>query len=109
MNDRLDRVNSSEKTLFYSAISVISAFLVEISILTGRIISAVIRLYQIFISPLLGAGCRFYPSCSQYAREALAAHGLIFGGWLSLKRILKCNPLNPGGIDPVPGRLDVNQ
>jgi len=61
-----------------------------------------IRVYQLVISPLLPPRCRFYPTCSQYAIEALQKHGAIRGGWLALKRILKCHPLHPGGIDPVP-------
>lgn len=62
-----------------------------------------VKLYQWIISPVLGQRCRFHPSCSFYALEALKSHGLIIGGWLSIKRILKCHPFNPGGYDPVPG------
>lgn len=58
--------------------------------------------YQRLVSPWLGEHCRFYPSCSEYARQALLAHGLFFGTWLSLKRILRCNSLFEGGLDPVP-------
>lgn len=61
-----------------------------------------IKFYQYFISPMLAQRCRFHPSCSQYALEALKVHGLLIGGWLSIKRILKCQPLHPGGMDPVP-------
>ncbi|HET7922777.1 MAG TPA: membrane protein insertion efficiency factor YidD [Gammaproteobacteria bacterium] len=64
---------------------------------------ALIRAYQLVISPLLGPRCRFYPSCSAYAIEAIAQHGALRGGWLSLKRLLRCHPLHPGGVDPVPG------
>lgn len=60
-----------------------------------------IRLYQRFISPLSGPNCRFYPSCSAYACEAIVKYGLIAGGWRSLRRILKCHPFHPGGYDPV--------
>lgn len=66
------------------------------------IIIRIIRLYQRFVSPLLGANCRFYPSCSGYTLEALEKHGLLRGGWLGIKRLCRCHPLNPGGIDPVP-------
>ncbi|MCY4055914.1 MAG: membrane protein insertion efficiency factor YidD [Cyanobacteria bacterium MAG CAR3_bin_5] len=63
-----------------------------------------IRLYQRFISPLLGPRCRFSPSCSAYAVEALARHGLWRGGWLSVWRLLRCHPCTAGGYDPVPDR-----
>lgn len=65
---------------------------------------ALIRAYQILLSPLLGPRCRFHPSCSQYAIEALQRHGVVKGGWLALRRIGRCHPLHPGGHDPVPGR-----
>jgi len=60
-----------------------------------------IRIYQRVISPFLPKRCRFYPTCSQYAVEAIEKHGLR-GLWLAIKRILKCHPLHPGGYDPVP-------
>jgi len=58
--------------------------------------------YQLIISPLLGPRCRFHPSCSHYAQEALQKHGLRRGGWLALRRIARCHPWHPGGVDPVP-------
>jgi putative membrane protein insertion efficiency factor len=61
-----------------------------------------IRLYQRLLSPLLGARCRFYPSCSHYAVEALQTHGLLKGSGLTVCRLCRCHPLNPGGFDPVP-------
>jgi uncharacterized protein len=61
-----------------------------------------IRQYQRWLSPLLGPSCRFHPTCSEYAIEAIKIHGLVIGCWLSVKRILKCHPLHPGGLDPVP-------
>ncbi|MBC5788248.1 MULTISPECIES: membrane protein insertion efficiency factor YidD [Clostridiaceae] len=67
-----------------------------------HIFMAIIRFYQKFISPLFPPCCRFYPTCSQYALEAIQVHGAIKGGWLALKRFFKCNPLHPGGVDPVP-------
>ncbi|MEZ4527491.1 MAG: membrane protein insertion efficiency factor YidD [Desulfobacterales bacterium] len=62
----------------------------------------IIRLYQCTISPVLGPSCRFYPSCSQYACQAISRHGVWKGLVLSLKRILRCHPFHPGGFDPVP-------
>jgi len=61
-----------------------------------------IRLYQIVISPLTPAACRFQPTCSSYALEALEKHGLLKGSWLSMKRILSCHPWGKSGYDPVP-------
>ncbi|MBL7200326.1 MAG: membrane protein insertion efficiency factor YidD [Anaerolineae bacterium] len=60
-----------------------------------------IRLYQNTISRALPSTCRFIPSCSEYARQAISKHGLLQGGWLALRRITRCHPLNPGGFDPV--------
>lgn len=61
-----------------------------------------IRVYQRLLSPLLPNRCRFYPTCSHYAVEAIEKHGAIRGLWLATKRVLKCHPLHPGGHDPVP-------
>ncbi len=61
-----------------------------------------IRFYQATISRLLPPTCRFYPSCSHYGYEAVARYGVIRGGWLAAKRIVRCNPFNRGGYDPVP-------
>ena len=60
-----------------------------------------IKGYQKIISPLLGKNCRFYPKCSQYAITAIEKHGVFKGGFLAIKRILKCNPFHPGGYDPI--------
>jgi putative membrane protein insertion efficiency factor len=62
-----------------------------------------VKAYQQWLSPMLGKNCRFHPTCSFYAIEAINRFGLIKGGWLATKRILKCHPLNEGGFDPVPG------
>ncbi|WP_306517986.1 membrane protein insertion efficiency factor YidD [Rheinheimera sp.] len=62
----------------------------------------VVKGYQQCISPLFGPSCRFYPSCSHYAVEALTRFGPLKGSWLTAKRLLKCHPLHPGGDDPVP-------
>ena len=61
-----------------------------------------IRFYQIVISPLLGPSCRFTPTCSEYARQALVKHGPVKGLWLAVKRILRCHPWGGSGYDPVP-------
>lgn len=63
---------------------------------------AFVRTYQMFLGPLLPAVCRFYPSCSQYAIEALQRHGAWRGSLLAARRIARCHPLHPGGFDPVP-------
>jgi uncharacterized protein len=63
---------------------------------------ALLRVYQRFISPIIPPSCRFYPSCSAYAIEALQAHGLLRGSWLTVRRLLRCAPWHPGGYDPVP-------
>ncbi|MEX1033073.1 MAG: membrane protein insertion efficiency factor YidD [Cellvibrionaceae bacterium] len=68
-----------------------------------RLAIRLIRGYRYLISPLLGDCCRFYPSCSHYGEEAVAKHGVVRGSWLTLKRLLKCHPFHPGGIDWVPG------
>lgn len=61
-----------------------------------------VRLYQIFFSPFLGGACKFYPSCSRYAQEAIAMHGARRGAWLAMKRLGRCRPFTKGGFDPVP-------
>jgi putative membrane protein insertion efficiency factor len=61
-----------------------------------------IRGYQLVVSPILGPRCRFYPSCSHYAAEAIGRFGLVRGAWLALCRVLRCHPLHPGGFDPCP-------
>jgi putative membrane protein insertion efficiency factor len=68
----------------------------------ARSLTAVIRLYQWTIRPLIGANCRFEPSCSHYAIQALSSHGAWHGGLLAGRRILRCNPWVAGGLDPVP-------
>lgn len=67
---------------------------------------ALIKTYQTYISPLLGNNCRFNPTCSSYAKEAIIRFGFVKGSWLASKRILKCHPLNAGGDDPVPTKKE---
>jgi uncharacterized protein len=68
----------------------------------------VIRGYQLGISPMLAPRCRFYPSCSCYAHAAIQRHGVLKGGWLSVRRILRCHPFAAGGYDPVPDERLIN-
>ncbi|TDQ55535.1 membrane protein insertion efficiency factor YidD [Actinorugispora endophytica] len=70
----------------------------------ARVLILPIRGYQRFISPLFPPVCRFYPSCSSYAVEALRVHGAFRGLWLTVRRLGKCHPFHPGGLDPVPPR-----
>jgi uncharacterized protein len=67
-----------------------------------RLLLAALSAYQYLFRPLLGANCRFYPSCSDYAREAIERHGAACGAWLAVRRIGRCHPWHPGGYDPVP-------
>lgn len=69
-----------------------------------RLAVAPIRAYQKLVSPGLGANCRYQPTCSSYAVEAIERHGFVRGGWLGVRRLLRCHPLRPGGYDPVPSR-----
>ena len=69
-----------------------------------RLLLALIAGYRLLLSPLLGPSCRFYPTCSAYAAEAIESHGALKGAWLAVKRIARCHPWHPGGVDPVPPR-----
>ena len=72
-----------------------------ISKLPAHLATLLIKVYRFAISPILPSSCRFYPSCSEYAIEALGKYGLLKGSWLTLKRIARCHPLSAGGHDPV--------
>ena len=66
------------------------------------VLIALVRFYRYAISPMLGRNCRFHPTCSEYAIEALERHGALRGGWMAAKRVGRCHPFNRGGYDPVP-------
>lgn len=66
------------------------------------LVLALIKGYRYALSPLLGQNCRFFPSCSEYAVEAVTKFGVLRGGWLAIRRICRCHPWHPGGFDPVP-------
>ena len=68
----------------------------------ARLLVMLVRFYQRFIGPGLPKACRFYPSCSSYAVEALTRHGAARGSWLTVRRLGRCHPFHPGGVDPVP-------
>lgn len=68
-----------------------------------RLLLALIRGYQFLLSPWVGNQCRFYPTCSEYAKQAIIHHGSAKGSFLAVKRVCKCHPWHPGGFDPVPG------
>jgi len=72
----------------------------------GKLIIGLIRVYKALISPLLPPSCRFHPSCSEYAAQAIRSHGSVAGLALGLVRLLKCHPWHPGGFDPVPAKDD---
>lgn len=67
-----------------------------------QLLILLIRTYRYLFSPWLGDVCRFYPSCSEYGLEAVQRHGALKGGWLAARRVCRCHPWHPGGIDPVP-------
>lgn len=67
-----------------------------------RLLIALIGVYRYLISPLLGNNCRFYPSCSDYAQQAIQRHGACYGTFLAVRRLLRCHPWHPGGVDLVP-------
>jgi putative membrane protein insertion efficiency factor len=67
-----------------------------------RLLLAALSGYQYALRPMLGSNCRFFPSCSDYAREAIERHGAFQGAWLAARRVCRCHPYHPGGFDPVP-------
>ena len=89
-----------ERQNYYAILNSLPAFFYMHAVLTKTLI-AFIDAYQRFVSPLLGPRCRFAPSCSEYSRQAIERYGPLTGVFMSLKRLLKCHPLHPGGYDPV--------
>lgn len=69
----------------------------------GWLLVGLLTVYRRFVSPMLGPRCRFYPSCSAYALEAVQLHGALRGSWLAVRRLSRCHPFHAGGLDPVPG------
>ena len=74
----------------------------KIWLLPRQLLAGLVRGYQLVISPVLPPSCRFTPSCSQYALEAIVRHGAVKGTWLAARRLVRCHPFHPGGFDPVP-------
>jgi putative membrane protein insertion efficiency factor len=72
----------------------------------SRVIATGIRAYQMVLSPVLPPACRFAPSCSEYARQAVLEHGACRGGWLAVRRLLRCHPFGAGGYDPPPAGVE---
>ena len=70
-----------------------------------KVLILLLRAYRYLLSPWLGHHCRFHPTCSAYAIEAIESHGALGGSWLTLRRLLRCHPWHPGGVDPVPEHL----
>ena len=71
----------------------------------ARLLLLLIRAYQLVLSPLLGRGCRFEPSCSRYTAQCIEMHGALRGSWFGAKRIARCHPFHPGGFDPPPAKI----
>lgn len=67
-----------------------------------KVLLSALNGYRLAIRPLLGPHCRFYPSCSEYAAQAIERHGAFRGSWFAMRRVVRCHPMNPGGYDPVP-------
>lgn len=74
-----------------------------------KILGFIIKLYQWTLGTILPNSCRFHPSCSEYAYQAITRYGILTGGWLALKRIGRCHPLHPGGYDPLPEKTSIKE
>ena len=77
--------------------------------MSGRILASLVRVYQLVLSPVMAPNCRHLPTCSDYAIEALREHGVLKGGWLSVRRIARCHPFGTSGFDPVPERRETSR
>jgi putative membrane protein insertion efficiency factor len=75
---------------------------VNVAHLPRQLLIALIRIYRLLLSPWIGGSCRYWPTCSAYAQEAIELHGALRGGWLALGRLVRCHPYSSGGVDPVP-------
>lgn len=75
----------------------------------SKLVTFLLRAYRYVLSPFLGNRCRFHPSCSHYTEEAVLRFGVLRGGWLGIKRIGRCHPFHPGGLDPVPGHQEIQE
>ncbi len=75
----------------------------------SKLVISLLRAYRYVLSPFLGNRCRFHPSCSSYTEEAVRRFGVLRGGWLGMKRIGRCHPFHPGGLDPVPGSQEIQE
>jgi putative membrane protein insertion efficiency factor len=76
------------------------SFLRRLASFPSLLLIGLVRVYQIFLSPIMGGQCRFHPSCSAYGIEAIRKYGAVVGAWRTLRRILRCHPFHPGGSDP---------
>jgi putative membrane protein insertion efficiency factor len=85
----------------------IKRILKYISTVIANIFIVFIKVYKLFLSPLLPQSCRFYPTCSHYSMEAFKRHGAISGLYLTIRRVLRCHPFNDGGFDPVPEQFQL--
>ena len=96
------QLGRSFASLMHKAMKPFSLAWKSLAWLLKNIFLALIWFYQSAISPWLGPNCRYKPTCSEYARQAIVKYGPVKGSWLALKRILRCHPFHPGGYDPVP-------